>query len=103
MRVYYYTVSSDCDGRHSRDIGYFLRKEDAEALANLGWGSGAMGPEKGRVKEREVYESMDDFVRNLTEERSIKSLLHLVSDPQKLLRERALAKLTPEERKALGV
>lgn len=65
-------------------IAYFFHKTDAQRAAK---GHGVMGVGDGDVVQVKVYESFDDW----GEGRRIE------------LRERALSKLTPEERKALGV
>jgi hypothetical protein len=78
-------VSGGTDGRDCYLIGRFTRREDAEKAAK---GRGTMGFGDGYVYgPTTVYESFNDYLKN---------------NP-KAVKERALKKLTEEEREVLNI
>jgi hypothetical protein len=84
MYKIYEAINHGTDGMDSYGIGYFTKKADAEKAAE---GKGAMGYGNGSVNEDVVYESYKDYVEN-----------NPVS-----LKQKALAKLTQEEKEVLGL
>lgn len=83
-----YVARENADSTEGRGpmvpIAHFLKKEDAELAAR---GRGVMGYGDGDVKVIPVFESIKDWKDNKKEE----------------LRQQALAKLTTEEKRALGL
>jgi hypothetical protein len=86
MTIYEATKNSDrLEGRgHTIRIAAFTKREDAEQAAK---GHGVMGMGNGDVDPITVYEN---FVEYLSKSKAD-------------LRKKALAKLTPEEKAALGI
>jgi len=105
IKVYQLTMSGDCEGRSTHTIGYFREQEHARKVGKTGFGSQSMGPDEGQVNAISVYESVEDFVDAMHRAgyNGVDCLKPLVANPEDLLRRSALAKLTLEERKALGV
>lgn len=79
----------------SRLLGTFFSRHDAEEMAQ---GHGVMGS-TGPVVEILVVRGTDEQLYKLAEATPV--MVH--ADVTQALRERALSKLTPAERKALGV
>ena len=96
---------ADCEGRTVKTLGYFTNSDDAEKVRASGLG-GIGAPVTPDVAFRgvQVHTNLIEFVAanpNL----SAKVLNQLLdpADAQAVYRQRALNKLTPEERRALGV
>jgi hypothetical protein len=83
FKVYEVTASTGDDGRGSRIVGYFSDPKLAEAKTEK---AGSWG-EKGWVREITVYEPSDETPEAIAQR----------------TREAALKKLTPDERRALGL
>lgn len=84
MKIVYEAFDEGTDGMNRTSIGLFLDKQSAVRAAK---GRGAMGCGDGGISERELFDSYNDFISN---NRSAKLAA-------------ALAKLTDEDRKLLGL
>jgi hypothetical protein len=85
MYIIYEVVQDTEDGMcHPQRIAFIARKEDALKMAK---GRGPMGCSDSNIIEHTVYSNLDDYNKNSPE----------------ALRKSALAKLTQEEKKALGI
>lgn len=78
MKLIYIAYDDGEDGRRTTPIAAFTKEIDAKEYGKSPW---------GHVGTMELYESVKDYENNNL----------------KAVRERALAKLSPEEKKALGV
>lgn len=103
MKAYKLITCIDDEGRHSRTVGIFLNRDDALKLFDNGAVYGFSDP-KYCLFEIEVFEDLISFVADYTDF-SKKQIAALIGDDKtaEVLRTRALNKLTPEERAALGV
>jgi len=108
MKIYELRMPADCEGRSTHVVGRFLKKIHAEKVGLGQVGNASMGPDNGRVTALTVYEDLTEFVGdrlgNASEHEKVK-LLGLLDAPtrRKALRKAALAKLTDDEKAALGV
>ena len=84
MRILYIACHEGTDGRDGGVIAYFL---DKTAAQNAIKGAGPSGGGDGHIREEFVYDSLLDYNDNKPE----------------AVRKRALAKLSPEEIKVLGI
>jgi hypothetical protein len=107
MTIYEVTQSGDVEGRSRISIGLFAERDDAIAVRNSGIGNQGMGgSHDGEVRPRLVFSNLAEFVRGGGREVYGDTLVKLVPDKaerDKILRERALAKLSVEERILLGI
>mgnify|MGYP003394358863 CR=1 FL=1 len=85
--VYELSMPGDCEGRSTHVVGLFRSEVAAKAIGKSGEGNRGMGPCDGYIKEVLVYDSVNDFQVSV----------------DNLVRARALAKLTDEEKRALGL
>ena len=92
-----FRVTSSYD-RDIRTIGYFLHEEDAQALKNLDEFGGG-------IDKIEVYPSLHSFFAEKDSYTAAEMRRADVCEEavQEILKARAFAKLTPEERAALGM
>lgn len=107
--IYRLQAYTDCEGRGTRTSGLFLNKSDAECVHRSGFKNTLFrepSEEDLRVllHPAKVYESLREFVDHNPDigDRALEFLLDAPS-LQEVTRQRALAKLTDAERKALGV
>lgn len=94
-------IYGDCEGRSYKTVGYFTDKDLAKAICVAFGGDGPLSRHGAHFKEHIAYSDAASFYTDNTafdpsDYPNQDELEHVV----KL---RALAKLTPEERKALGV
>lgn len=91
---------SDWEGRSSHVIGVFAEQKDAMTVGKSGFGNRSMGPSAGTVSRVEVFESVQEFAENNPKYDGTG-----LSPGEKAARLRAqgLAKLSAEEREALGI
>ncbi len=96
LTVYHVTTNTDLtEGRGGTvTIGYFLDEGIAKRAAK---GEGVMGGD-ARIEQQQVT-----TVRILDRVFLVGKEIHLSYDPPREVRARAIAKLTPEERRALRV
>ncbi len=86
-RLFQLVMPSNVDGTDTHTVGFFFDALTAQALGKRGEGNRSMGHEEGQIREVFAYTSIEDYEEH----------------QQELARQRGLAKLSPEERKALGV
>ena len=84
MKVIYKAIDGGIDGRDCSCFAIFTKRADAEKAII---GRGPSGGGDGWITEEILYESLADFNKNNPDAR----------------RKRALKKLSPEDRNALGV
>lgn len=101
--IYALWQPGDVEGRTSYVVGHFTDKAVAEAIGATNFGSHAMGGSHGRVKEVKLFESAEDFYKaneraDPTQYRGPGTI-----NAVELLRERAMAKLSEPEKRALGL
>jgi len=101
LTIFELWMPGDCEGRTSRVVARFTDANVADAIGRTGFGNMLMAHRKGEVKPLHIYETAEEFYRANPEADITKYRGDL--DTDKILRERALAKLTPEEQSALGV
>lgn len=113
--VYEVTQSGDCEGRSTKTVAYFLRKADADAVALSEIGNESMGPNRGHVRTIPIWVDLASFVMALGQppgytgalDNKAAQLLHKAAgldwDEESIARASALRKLSPAERKLLGL
>jgi hypothetical protein len=98
--IYALSMQGDCEGRSERTVGYFTQLTAAQKIGQTGFGSMGMGIDPGHILTLVVCENIDEFIQKAG---NPDCLLHLSEDPKVILKQQALAKLTLEERAALGL
>ena len=107
--IYKLIMPDDCEGRTTHIVGFFVNRLDAQSVGQAGIGNKLMGPSVGRVEEVKVYNDLTEFVgdnlNKAASEASRQKLLSLLDGPARTeaLRRSALAKLSIDEKIALGV
>ena len=104
MKAYTVITCADQDGRSVKVLGIFANYTDAKAVFKAGLCYGFTKPEQA-ISEIEVHESLVAFVvhKPRMPERTVRRLLGPGFAVPELRRARALAKLSPEDRAALGL
>jgi hypothetical protein len=87
QKIFILNMPNDCEGRSSHDVGYFTSAKLAQEVGSLGFGNQSMGPNSGLIREVTLFASMAEFQNHNAD----------------ALRAKALAKLTPDEKKLLGL
>jgi hypothetical protein len=99
--VYRLNVPSDIEGRSMCTVGYFANHSDAVAIAKTGYKNSLHGyspTDTYGITEINVHENIGAFLAvNPT------APLPIGADAGLIAKQRALAKLSPEDRKALGL
>lgn len=90
----------DCEGRTSNWVGIFFNREDAAIVGKTGYKNQGMGPSEGTITPMTVYESIAEFADAEPKYNGAGLAPYQIADR---LRKSGLAKLTPEERTALGL
>lgn len=105
LTVYELKVAADCEGRSTHAVGLFMDRDDALAVHATGYlnqGMGGPGDPKYATTEKQVFPNVQSFV-DAHPDMSPSIVKDLLGPDVAVvaLRDRALAKLTPEERDAL--
>lgn len=101
--IYKLTMPGDCEGRSSTTVGHFADKDVAHAIGRTGYGNMLMGPHAGNVDPILVYEDANEFYMKNEDADPTKYEGPGDIDAVKVVRARALAKLSDEEKLALGL
>lgn len=101
VTIFELIMPGDCEGKSRRTVAYFTDANLADNIGKTGFGNMSMGPSNGEIRPIEVFETAEDFYRKHPQADPTEYPMRL--DVKKILRERALAKLTPEERAALDL
>jgi|GEM_PF-6707782 len=90
------------EGRDTHVVGHFKHRRDAELISSTGVGADANGGTLGAVKNVTVYGSVEDFIAN-NEDWGEKVAKALSPEREEQIRREALARLTPLQKKVLGL
>lgn len=102
MKTFFELVMpGDCEGKSLRSVGYFTDEAVARNIGKAGHGNMLMAPNSGEVRELRVYETAEDFYEDRPDADPYRYPEQI--DLDKISRERALKKLSPDERRALGL